>query len=59
LRALIEEQRLLADFHCYWVSATGQGGPMVTPETLSRMGAIGAMLDFEFHGPWPGEGPFD
>jgi hypothetical protein len=33
LRALIEEQGLLAVFHCYWVSATGQGGPMVTAET--------------------------
>jgi Domain of unknown function (DUF4279) len=59
LRALMEEQGLRADFHCYWVSATGQGGPIVTAETLSRMGAIGATLGFEFHGPWPGEGLFD
>ncbi len=55
LLAVIEEQRLHADFSCYWVSATGQGGPEVAPETLSRIGAIGASLGFEFHGPWGDE----
>jgi hypothetical protein len=52
LHAVIQEQGLRADFYCYWVSATGQGGPEVSPETLARIAALGASLGFEFHGPW-------
>jgi hypothetical protein len=49
---VVHEQSLSADFYCYWVSATGQGGPEVTAETLGRISDLDATLGFEFHGPF-------
>jgi hypothetical protein len=49
---VIEEQSLRADMFCYWVSATGQGGPEIGSDTLRRISELGASLGFEFHGPW-------
>jgi len=54
-RELLEvaaEQSLSIDFYCYRVSATGQGGPAVSAETLGRISDLGATLGFEFHGSW-------
>jgi hypothetical protein len=51
LLALVAEHSLRADFHCYWVSAVGQGGPEISSETLRRISDFGATLGFEFHGP--------
>ena len=54
-RELLEvaaEQSLSIDFYCYWVSATGQGGPAVSAETMRRLCDFGATLGFELHGPW-------
>jgi hypothetical protein len=51
LLAVLEEQALRADFYCYWVSASGQGGPGVSAGTLRRIGELNATLAFEFHGP--------
>jgi hypothetical protein len=34
---------------CYWMSATGQGGPSFSPSTLSRIAALGATLDFDIY----------
>lgn len=34
---------------CYWMSATGQGGPSLSPSTLSRIGTLGATLDFDIY----------
>jgi hypothetical protein len=55
LATLVRDAALHADFYCYWVSATGQGGPAVSAETLGRIASLSAELDFEFHGPWHGE----
>jgi hypothetical protein len=55
LAELVGRASLAADFYCYWVSATGQGGPAVSAETLGRIAALSAELGFEFHGPWHGE----
>lgn len=51
LLAVIEEHGLSADFYCYWVSASGQGGPEVSPDTLRRISELRGTLGFEFHGP--------
>ncbi len=55
LREVMSEQSLQADFSCYWVSATGQGGPAVGPTTLRRASDLSATLGFEFHGPFGDE----
>jgi hypothetical protein len=34
---------------CFWMSATGQGGPSLSPDTLSRIAALGATLDFDIY----------
>ena len=34
---------------CFWMSATGQGGPSFSPSTLSRIAALGATLDFDIY----------
>jgi hypothetical protein len=49
LAQLIQSSSLTADFYCYWVSATGQGGPVVSSETLGRIAVLSAELSFEFH----------
>jgi Domain of unknown function (DUF4279) len=46
---LITKYSLLVDFHCYWISATGQGGPLISPATLMRVANLNAYLDFEIH----------
>jgi Domain of unknown function (DUF4279) len=46
---LITKYSLSVDFHCYWVSETGQGGPLISPETLMRVANLNAYLDFEIH----------
>lgn len=49
LREVVERQALEANFFCYWVSATGHGGPDLTPETLRRIADVGAGLGFDFY----------
>ena len=49
---LVDQRSVTADFYCYWVSATGQGGPALGAETLGRIAGLSAELGFEFHGPW-------
>jgi hypothetical protein len=50
IRSLLSEETVRADFFCYWVSATGHGGPQASPGTLSRIGALNASLGFDFYG---------
>lgn len=47
--AVRSEADLTADFFCYWVSATGNGGPAIPPPTLSRVPALDASLEFDFY----------
>jgi len=49
--ALIEDRSLDADFFCFWESATGNGGPEVSPETLARIATLRATLGFDFYPP--------
>jgi hypothetical protein len=53
-RELLEvaaEQSLRMDFYCYWISATGQGGPGLSAESMKRIADLDATLNFELHGP--------
>jgi hypothetical protein len=35
--------------NCYWVSATGQGGPMIWPETMQQLANLGMELWFDVY----------
>jgi hypothetical protein len=51
VHALLSAEDIQADFFCYWLSATGHGGPEVSPETLGRIAALRASLGIDFYGP--------
>jgi hypothetical protein len=52
LQVIRGAQNLKADFFCYWLSATGHGGPELSAGTLGRIAALGASLGFDFYGPF-------
>ena len=56
LNALRTQCDLRADFFCYWLSATGNGGPEVSAATLARMAALDASLIIDFYGPFADSG---
>lgn len=37
------------DVLCFWMSATGQGGPVLSPRILARVAELGAELSFDFY----------
>ena len=50
LRALVESQsHVEVDFFCYWLSASGHGGPSISAKTLKRIASLGAKLDFDIY----------
>jgi hypothetical protein len=55
IKELMEQYSARADFHIYWVSTTGTGGPVIGVETLRRIADLNADLDFEFQGPFDDE----
>ncbi len=50
LRRLQEAQEVSTDFFCFWMSATGHGGPVFSTEVLQRVARIGAELGIDFYG---------
>jgi hypothetical protein len=50
IQAVVDRDGLEAVFSCFWVSATGQGGPVLTPEVLERIAHVGAALWFDLYG---------
>jgi hypothetical protein len=52
LDAVRSQYDLRADFFCYWLSATGHGGPEISPLTLARIAALDAPLGIDFYGPF-------
>jgi hypothetical protein len=40
---------LRADFFCYWVSKSGDGGPEISPTTLRRIAELDAPLGIDFY----------
>ena len=45
----IGEHGLKMDLFCFWMSATGQGGPAVSSEILKQIVKLGAALDFDIY----------
>lgn len=45
----LRQQGLTADILCYWMSGTGQGGPVLGAETVRRVGDLGVSLNFDFY----------
>ena len=43
------ERGLAVDFFCFWESATGHGGPELSPGTLARIAALDATLGIDFY----------
>jgi hypothetical protein len=54
IRNLANSSNLRVEFHCYWMSETGYGGPILSPKVLERISNLGATLDFDlyFSGDW-------
>jgi hypothetical protein len=50
LLAAAETYGAAADFFCFWLSATGHGGPEVSPGTLARIVRFNASLGFDCYG---------
>jgi hypothetical protein len=46
------ECALDGDLHCVWVSATGHGGPVLSPALLGRIAQLSLVLDFDYYGPY-------
>jgi hypothetical protein len=49
LHDICKEQLLQADFFCYWLSATGHGGPEFSPEILGKISQLRAHLSIDFY----------
>jgi phosphoribosylpyrophosphate synthetase len=45
----LRQQGFVVDILCYWMSGTGQGGPVLSPEILSGVAHLGATLNFDFY----------
>lgn len=50
LRELRREQDVSADFFCFWMSATGHGGPIFSADVMLRVARVGAELGIDFYG---------
>lgn len=50
LRQLRRSQDVTADFFCFWMSATGHGGPVFSAKLLERVAGVGAELGIDFYG---------
>lgn len=46
---LVKELRLRVMFRCFFMSATGQGGPDISIETLKKIVNLGFGLEFDFY----------
>lgn len=49
---IADELSLETDFFCYWLSATGHGGPEFSPGVLRRISNLNASLNLDFYGPF-------
>jgi hypothetical protein len=55
LLMVMEGFGLETEIFCKWVSASGHGGPVISPETMRRISALRAYLTFDFYGPYDDE----
>lgn len=40
------------DIFCFWLSADGHGGPMLSPAIMRRLGALEIPIGFDIYGPY-------
>jgi hypothetical protein len=40
----------LMDVFCFWISATGQGGPTLSPAIMRRLGELEIEIGFDIYG---------
>lgn len=50
LRSLRAEGHRM-DVFCYWLSASGHGGPMLSPAIMRRLGQLEIEIGFDIYGP--------
>lgn len=50
LDGLLRTHQATADFFCFWLSATGHGGPIFSADVMQRVAATGAELGIDFYG---------
>lgn len=50
LDELRRTQAITTDFFCFWMSATGHGGPIFSTDLMQRVAAAGAELGIDFYG---------
>jgi hypothetical protein len=49
IAALSNSPEFRVEFHCYWMSETGHGGPVLSAEVLRRIADMGAELEFDVY----------
>ncbi len=40
------------DIFCYWLSADGHGGPILSPAMMRRLGQLELEVGFDIYGPY-------
>lgn len=45
----LQDEGAHTDVFCYWVSASGQGGPSLYPETMSKLGELRLEIGFDIY----------
>jgi hypothetical protein len=47
--AELQQEGARTDVFCYWVSASGQGGPRLLPSTMGRLAQLGLEVGFDVY----------
>lgn len=49
VKELSASRAIRVEFHCFWMSETGHGGPVLSAGVLERIAALGATLEFDLY----------
>ncbi len=52
IQELMNAPNIEIDFLCYWLSATGHGGPVISSPMLAKISALCNILGFDYYGPY-------
>ena len=55
IRFYVESPGFNVDLLCYWVSATGHGGPVLSSHILKRSASLCNEFNFDYYGPYDEE----
>jgi hypothetical protein len=47
----LQEDGYRMDIFCYWLSASGHGGPILSPAIMRRLGELELEIGFDIYGP--------